>query len=435
MFSMLSVAAQLQTFATDFANIRIESLGISYLTMKDVFREKAVQCLMLARYTRGGPFILETLFTILTGETVLSKDVTTDGWLSISVVLHIAMSMGYHRDPDHFPSLSAFEGEMRRRIWSAILQMDLSLSFARGLPRNATDKHMDTREPRNLRDEDFDEDTAQMPPSRPDTEWTPILPLIARRRLMSALGPICDINTDIKPTSYDELIKADELLNDVHRHAIPSVLHWTATPHPITDGPNCLIQRVSVETTYHKARILLYRRGFTTYSTHQPREQDMESIRICLDSSLKILSFQQMLHEESRPLGRLYQHQWKVTHIFNQDVLLATSILCLYLQDVDKYQILEASQGAKPAPTAEDIRRHLTVSHKIWLERSVISAEAGKVARALGIVLGDTIQSAQEINGLASYDFLPGIDGIPPSELGGTFINQCEHIIMLHALH
>ena len=426
MFSMLYIAAQLQTFTIDFTDGRAESLKAEYLTMKDAFREKAVQCLILARYTMGGPYILETLITFLTGEFVLLKDSATDGWLLISMLLHLAIRMGYHRDPDHFPGISPFEGEMRRRIWATILQLDLVISLEMGLPRSATDTHIDTKQPRNLRDCDFEEDTTEMPPPRPETEWTPVLPLIARGRLISALGLICDVNTDINPPSYDEVIKVDALLEDVHNRTIPPLLRWETMPHPITDSPNLVIQRVSLETTYCKARILLYRRALISYPVGQSQERDRESVRICLDSALKILSFQQMLHEESQPFGRLCQLRWKVTRIFNQDVLLATSVLCLYLQDVDRFELPEAAGQTTWSPRAEEIRQRLTISHNIWLQMSTASTEAGKVAKALSIVLGNTEASADDGSGPASYDFLTDFDAIPLNEFGAAFNNQCE---------
>ncbi|KAE9366405.1 putative Zn(II)2Cys6 transcription factor [Stipitochalara longipes BDJ] len=424
MFSMLYIAAQLQTFTIDFTDGRAESLKAEYITMKDVFREKAVQCLILARYTTGGPYILETLITVLTGEYVLLKDGATDGWLLISMILHLAMRMGYHRDPDHFPGISPFEGEMRRRIWATILILDLALSLEMGLPRSATDTHIDTKQPRNLRDCDFEENTTEMPPPRPETEWTPVLPLIAKGRLISALGLICDFNTDINPPSYNEVIKVDALLEDVHNRAIPPVLRWETMPHPITDSPNLMVARVSVETTYYKSRILLYRRALISYPVRQFQERDRESVRICLDSALKILSFQQMLHEESQPFGRLCQLRWKVTHIFNQDVLLATSVLCLYLQDVDKFELPETPGQTTWSPRAEEIRQRLTILHKIWLQMSTASAEAGKVAKALSIVLGNTEASAEDGSGPASYDFLMDFDAIPLNEFGAMFNNQ-----------
>ncbi|OJJ05146.1 hypothetical protein ASPVEDRAFT_153416 [Aspergillus versicolor CBS 583.65] len=427
MFSMLYIAAQLQTFTIDSADGRAESLKAEYLTMKDAFREKAVQCLILAKYTRGGPHVLETLMMVLTGEFVLLKDSATDGWLFISTILHIAMRMGYHRDPDHFPGITPFDAEMRRRIWVSILQLDLTLSLEAGLPRNATDTHMDTKEPCNLRDCDFDEDTTEMPPPRPETEWTPILPLVARGRLITALGLICDVNADINPPSYDQVVKVDALLQDVHSHGIPPVLRQGTMPHPITNSPNLVLQRIGVETTYYKSRVLLYRRALISYPGRQSQEQDRESVRICLDSAHKLLSFQEMLHEESQPFGRLCQLRWKVTHLFNQDILLATSVLCLYLQDIDKFGLLETAGQTTRLPKVEEIRQQLTISHKIWRQMSTTSAEAGKVAKALSIVLGiHTEGSPEDGNGPVSYDFRTDFDPIPLNEFGATFTNQSD---------
>ncbi|KAL5341410.1 hypothetical protein BJX70DRAFT_386705 [Aspergillus crustosus] len=383
MFSMLYIAAQLQIFTIDLSDGQAVSLKVEYLTVKDVFREKAGLCLILARYTTGGPYILETLIMVLNGEFVLLRDSATDGWLLISTTLHLAIRMGYHRDPDHFPGISPFEAEMRRRIWTTILVLDLALFLEMGLPRSATVKHIDTKQPRNLHDCDFDEDTSEMPPPRPEIEWTPALPLIARARLISALGLICDINSDIDPPSYEAVIKADALLQDVHKRAIPPVLRWETMPHPITDSPNLVVQR--------------------------PEGRDRDSVRICLDSALKILSFQQMLHEESQPFGRLCQLRWKVTHIFNQDVLLATSVLCLYLQDIDKFELSEPAEAGHPtpSPSAAEIRQRLTISHKIWHQVSTASPEAGKVAEALSIILGHTETETPVTDGAFSGFYSP----------------------------
>jgi hypothetical protein len=430
MFSMLYIAVQLQTFTIDVNDGRAESVKAEYLIMRDSFREKAVQCLILARYTTGPPYTLETLITILTGECVLLKDGVTDGWLFISMILHLAIRMGYHRDPDHFPGISPFEGEMRRRVWTTILQLDLVLSLEKGLPRSATDTHIDTKEPRNLQDCDFDEDAIEMPQPRPETEWTPVLPLIARWRLISALGLICDINTDTTPPSHEKVVEVDAILGDVYNRAVPALLRWGSMPHPITDSPGLVVQRVSVETTYYKARILLYRRALINYP-QQPQVSDKESVQICLDSALKILSFQQMLHEESQPLGRLSQHRWKVIHIFNQDVLLATSVLCLYLQDVDKLEAAETAGQPKWTSRVGEIRQQLITSHKIWLQMSAASVKAGKVATALSIVLGNPEVPVEDANETSAYDLLTEFDANAFNELGVPSDSQCEQLTRL----
>lgn len=421
MFAMLYVSVQLQAFTANFNPGSSGPFQTNYLAMKDEFREKAVQCLVLARYTMGGPHVLETLITLVTGEFVLMKDGGSDGWLLIGLIHRIAMRMGYHRDPDHFPRLSLFEGEMRRRIWAAVMQMDLLFSLEMGLSRNATDAHTDTRQPRNLRDCDFDEDSTELPPPRPETEWTPVLPLITKARLRSTSGLICDINADIHPPSDEKIDQVEKLLDELHNQAIPPVLRWDTSPHAITDSPTLVIQRVAIETTYHKSRILLHRRALIGFLEGQAAQRDRESVQTCLDSALKILFYQQMLNEESQPFGRLSQLRWKVVLIFNQDVLLATSILCLYLQDVDKFE--KPGKTGQPAfsPGAEEIRQRLSVSYVIWLEISSISPEAAKVAKALRIVLGMTSENPedQSLNPLGdSYLDLDGAAlhgfGIPP---------------------
>lgn len=426
MFSMLYIAAQLQTFTIEMPDGAVESLKADYFTMKDEFRERAVQCLMLARYTNGGPYILETLITILTGESVLLKGSATDGWLSISTILHLAVRMGYHRDPDHFPDISPFEAEIRRRIWTTILVMDLTLSLDIGLPRNVIDPQYDTKLPQNLHDSDFDEDSLEIPAPRPETEYTPILPLIAKGRLIAVLGLICDANTIIKPPSYDKTVKIDKSLQDVHSNAIPPMLRWDSAAHAITDRATLIVQRISLETSFHKSRILLYRRILGRSPVHQFQERDRDSVRKCVDSALRILSFQQMLHEESQPLGRLSQLRWKVAHIFHQDILLATSVFCLYLQDVDA---LEPPQsGSQPPSRVVEIRRQLTISHKIWREMSTTSAAAAKVAQALGIVLGGIEVHDDE----GTQGDLAEFDAMALSEFDTPFDNECERLTWSH---
>ncbi|KAH8178984.1 fungal specific transcription factor domain-containing protein [Sarocladium implicatum] len=428
LFAMLYVAVQLQGLAPGFRpGLGPNPAGSAqpdYLAMKDVFREKAVQCLVLARYTTGGPHVLEALITLVTGEFILMKDGANDGWLLIGLIHRIAMHMGFHRDPDHFPGLSPFEGEMRRRIWAAIMQMDLLFSLEMGLSRNATDAHTDTRQPRNFRDCDFDEDTTEMPPPRPDTEWTPVLPLITKARLRSALGLICDINADIHPPSDEKVNKVEKLLEELHNQEVPSILRFETSPHAITDTPSLVIYRVATETTYHKSRILLHRRALVHFLEGQIRQHDRRSVQICLDSALKILTYQQMLNDESQPFGRLSQLRWKVVLIFNQDVLLATSILCLYLQDVDKFEAPEGNEPPRFSPGAKEIRERLSVAYLIWLEVSAVSPSAAKVAKALRIVLGTAEEDAGrgELNSMC--DSFLDLESMALNGFGMTSNNQ-----------
>ena len=144
-----------------------------------------------------------------------------------------------------------------------------------GLPRSAIDRHIDTKQPRNLRDCDFDEDTTEMPPSRPETEWTPILPLIARGRHHIRSRPDLRREHGYQPSLLRRRRQSRRLLEEVHNHAIRPFCAGRQTTS-ITDSPNLVVQRISVETTYHKSRILLYRRALLHYPSRQPQERDRD---------------------------------------------------------------------------------------------------------------------------------------------------------------
>lgn len=137
------------------------------------YREKVVQCLTLGKYTRGGENVLQTLILYVAIEHFLQEDSDFGTHLLLSMIINIAMRMGYHRDPKNFPVISPFDGEMRRRTWAALYQANLIFASQMGLPSILKDNQIDTEEPHNLADSDFDEGTTELPPSRPETEVTP----------------------------------------------------------------------------------------------------------------------------------------------------------------------------------------------------------------------------------------------------------------------
>ena len=104
-----------------------------------------------------------------------------------SMICALSLRSGLHRDPSHFPELSVFQGEMRRRTWLCIRQFDLLSAWQLGLRCNIQSAWSDTQPPRNLRDEDFDEYMPALPPSRPDTDVTGMLFEISKMELHDAI--------------------------------------------------------------------------------------------------------------------------------------------------------------------------------------------------------------------------------------------------------
>ncbi|KAI1117578.1 hypothetical protein F5Y14DRAFT_403156 [Nemania sp. NC0429] len=94
-------------------------------------------------------------------------------WITTGGLVRDAITIGLHQDPDTFPvDVSPYYKEMRRRIWATIVEFDLQASFDLGAPTFVSQVHINIDAPRNIDDDSFDQDSTELPNSRPRTEYT-----------------------------------------------------------------------------------------------------------------------------------------------------------------------------------------------------------------------------------------------------------------------
>lgn len=388
----LSIQFQQLVLAPDTPTPLIMSPGQDKELAIATFQAKSVECLILGRYTEGGPYVLETLILYFLSEIFPLKEVDVGIWMLVGTIVQVAMHMGYHRDAVHFPkNITPFAGEMRRRVWSMVVQIDFSISAQLGLPRLVS--QADTTEPRNLADSDFDESTAELPPSRPQTEVTPILYTLAKLRILSVGIKISDLTTEPRTYPYSEFLHLDQQINEA-MDSLPSSMKWEGLSSSLTATPLVLIQRIWLNMCIQRLKVVLHKRFLAPSSSEQ--QQYAYSRSTCLIAAMEILEFQHLIDEETRPDGRLYQIRWRVSTAVTQDFLLATSVLCLHLQT----RAQDHEQRPHPQPryslegpevTLQDrIRQLLQASLHIWLRLSADSTEARRAAAALRYVLRET---------------------------------------------
>ncbi|KAL4786576.1 fungal-specific transcription factor domain-containing protein [Aspergillus varians] len=378
LFTIMCLAAQFQRSKFDSGLQPMVSTKRDPQTMVEVFRAKIVQCLILGKYHKGGPYVLETLMLYFTCEHFLCNDAEIGIWLLLGIIVQLAMHMGFHRNPEHFQNqeMSPFTGEMRRRVWATIMDLDLGISAQMGLPRLIKPWQADTEEPHNYLDTDFDRHTTKLPRSRPDTETTPMLYRLAKSRMMSTLGLILDLGSDTRQHTftYSDVVKMDSKLHETH-DSIPECLKWRSMAHCITDSSQIIMQKLFLDVLFHKAKIVLHRKFLI-----RPQDQYEYSHKECLDAALQILEYQHILDEETQPFCQLYQERWRVSSLVNHDFLLAASVICSYLQQNS------ARRGEANTGLTERIYAVLKRSYDIWM-RSSSSREARKATRALAVVL------------------------------------------------
>ncbi|KAK8125184.1 uncharacterized protein PG998_000943 [Apiospora kogelbergensis] len=327
LFSVFCVATRLQNALESHRDQFLKEKGKISSEASSNYREKAVQALMLGQYTKGGPYVIEALLVYFTAEHLTSIDAQIESWLILSVTVNIAMRQGYHRDPRHFPQLSAYEGEMRRRVWATLYQIDLSISVQLGLPKLIRDNVSDTQLPGNYAENDFDSSTTQLPVPRPETELTPLLYTISKTRLVRVIGMVMEHVTEVRTPSYEDVLRIDAMLDEGQQE--------------------------------------------------EPEKYEY-SRRMALEAGLAILRLHHLVVEESKPSGQLHSFQFMFNSLVSHDLYAGALAVCFYLQ--------HHRNNMEPAKL-EEAKSLIRKSQGLWIEASSTSVEAAKAAEALRVFL------------------------------------------------
>ncbi|ENH74497.1 hypothetical protein FOC1_g10009915 [Fusarium oxysporum f. sp. cubense race 1] len=348
-----------------------------------VFREQTLHSLILGQYTRGGEYVLETLINYLICESFMSQEDETGLWLVQGIIVQLALSQGYHRDPHNFPSITPFSGEMRRRVWAVIVQLDLRLSSQMALPCVLKSQQYDTTEPRNLLDTDFDENTIDLPPSRPETEVTPVLYSLAKGRIDKMMGLVNDIVNDTKEHPYTEIVELDRKLQEAEA-SLPPIFKWQPLSQSFMVAPEIAMHRVLLQLAIQRLTIWLHRKYLAPPYTQTCYQH---SRKACVQAAIKVLEFQQIVLEETQGDGLLYPTRWARWMLLSSRpravFLLGVSILCYYVQLTKSRPDVSLDES-----TGSRIHGLLRNAYPLWLHSTTVSREARRAIDYLSLRLG-----------------------------------------------
>ncbi|GIK05055.1 hypothetical protein Aspvir_009154 [Aspergillus viridinutans] len=325
------------------------------------YREKVVQCLVRAQFAKGGPDIMETLVHYLLIESYLNRDSNVEVWLLMGNIVQIAIRMGYHRDPQHFKSLSPYQGEMRRRIM--------------GLPSSIKHSLSDTMPPRNLQDRDFDASSADLPPARPIDELTSSTVILAKLHVATSVGAVSDLVCSPHPLSYEDLVAANAKL-DLTRATISGPCKFRPMSESLLGPPSVVFQRINFYMHYQRARILI---NWKFLGTSKDTSASNQCWGIVIEAALEILRLQHRMSEESDVLEGSRPTGLVDPCFVNNGYFLAASIMCFLVQH---------HQDKLSAQDLSEVRSLLEKGLAIWSHINDLSREASKVVSTLRVVLG-----------------------------------------------
>ncbi|KAK7713431.1 hypothetical protein SLS64_004681 [Diaporthe eres] len=131
----------------------VKQLGEDRRVLSVQYKQAVEHALARADYLNSTS--LETLQAFMIYSTCLRNYAESRAsWALLAMVLRLAQAIGVHRDGDG-SAFSPYEAEMRRRLWSQIIMLDVRAAQDRGTEAMIRQEETNTSPPTNINDDDF----------------------------------------------------------------------------------------------------------------------------------------------------------------------------------------------------------------------------------------------------------------------------------------
>ncbi|KAJ4148241.1 hypothetical protein LMH87_002721 [Akanthomyces muscarius] len=353
-----------------------------------MFRACAGWALVWSKYTSPTPETIPAFILYVEAYFMFSRAAQMSCYTLSAVCLRLMLKLGMHRDPGKLANLSPYESEMRRRWWNMACQIELLVSFHMGLPSMLHGIESDVEIQGNYQDEDFGEDTREMPAPRSLQDYTSMSYSINKIKILRVFSRIAKQAHALAPPTYADTMRLDVALNDTW-DKVPPFLHVKSLDQCIGDSPMLLIQRYGIEALYHKCRCVLHRRHLAEPVLRAEHDYSRQQ---CLEAAVALLDFQVTIWNATRPGNMLSMCGWFVTSLSVHDFMLAAMVIYVVVQSA---HYPEHPTGDDPRWAAADrrlrskdeLKTMLRRSHAIWCRVSSTVGELRKTRDTLAVML------------------------------------------------
>ncbi|KAK4239317.1 fungal-specific transcription factor domain-containing protein [Achaetomium macrosporum] len=171
------------------------------------------------------------LFLIL----VRRHDDTRFAWTLTGLLIRLSQALGLHRDGSHFPNLTPFQVEMRRRLFWAVCVLDLRSAEDQGTDLTIVDRTFDTQIPLNINDADISPDSPRLPEPREGT--TDMAFSLIRYEICALSRRMHAVPSGVAPSAYPDACKSLEereaLLTEVYQRVQNRLLKDRDSSNPL----------------------------------------------------------------------------------------------------------------------------------------------------------------------------------------------------------
>lgn len=280
--------------------------------------------------------------------------VANDGdvaWASSGSLIRSAMTMGLHRDPTRFrKGARPFWYEMRRRVWTTIVELDLKICLDRGITPSVDLDECDCDAPSNWDDTDLVESLESNPaPLSTATYTRNFYQTLLSKSLPLRYRIAKKINKLKFDLSYDDALRMGEEMLRFVKHATSlfednasSINPSDATRHQFAQSVHMFIMRKFLLALHRPFSLSVVRLPKCSYSR-----------KICLEGSLEILSLMEL---PPTPAAIQYPHITQLgSGMFRDEIFHAACTVCVELS-------LQAHEMGHPDSAMEGMNSSVLMS-------------------------------------------------------------------------
>ncbi|EXJ87269.1 hypothetical protein A1O3_04228 [Capronia epimyces CBS 606.96] len=303
-------------------------------------------------------------------------------WSFLGLIIRLAMSLGLHRDPQWFHSMSPQEAEMRKRIWTTLVFMDSHNSLETGLPLILHPEDYDTLAPVKLCDQDLAEDVGlDAACHNPDDADDLVFQTILSRSFPDVLRIMRLVHRPLSNTTRRVVLDAEAKIRAL-RQTAADMYRTYATCEKSGDLAWRKLQGVMLEIYFCRVLLALHQ---PYVMTPEAASRYPESCWSALESALAILVHQRRLYDEAADPVSI---EW-FAELFKGDFFVAALFVAVGLRR-KSFGTQQTSSGPDHLAEMDIAFQTLDACWSIWGSKVGLSVHHFKAHLFLGIVIAAT---------------------------------------------
>lgn len=289
----------------------------------------------------------------------------------MAMIVRLSMSIGLHCDPEDDSTMSPFDKEIRRRLWTTIAYMELQQAMATGMLPLLRFSDFDTLPPSNINDADISPSSSPYPgglPVRSPNEYTDSsFQIILARSFPIAFDVVCLANSPSGTLEYDQVLQYNaEIKQLIYETTL--IFNSASTSSSSNNEHEWIdLQRTMLDIFFRRILLVLHLRY-----AQDPSASIIYPISYWsfLECSLALLVHQRHMCEEPTTVIQPYTRLW-FAELFKCDFFIAAVIVCIQLHRKDAPTLDEMGQTGPHGmgiqmPPRQTILQTLHCCREIW---------------------------------------------------------------------